>query len=68
MGRNAIDEDPAAGFGGVYVGEITEEKVKSAVEATDLCLMVCSNLFPFSPNRFLSKRFLFLSADRIVTE
>jgi TPP-dependent 2-oxoacid decarboxylase len=52
MGRNAIDEDPAAGFGGVYVGEITEEKVKSAVEATDLCLMVRSDFFRFSSDRF----------------
>ncbi|GAA5976402.1 hypothetical protein JCM5350_001679 [Sporobolomyces pararoseus] len=40
MGRNAIDEDPSQGFGGVYVGAITEENVKATVEATDLCLMI----------------------------
>lgn len=40
MGRNAIDEDPENGFGGVYVGEVTEESVKEAAEKTDLVIMV----------------------------
>ncbi|GAA6020346.1 hypothetical protein JCM11491_000321 [Sporobolomyces phaffii] len=55
MGRNAIDEDPAAGFGGVYVGEITEEKVKAVVESTDLCLMVGALKSDFNTGEFSYK-------------
>lgn len=40
MGRSAIDEDPANGFGGVYVGAVTDPKVKAIVEKTDLAFMV----------------------------
>lgn len=40
MGRMAIDEDPANGFGGVYVGEVTDPNVKETVEKADLALMV----------------------------
>lgn len=40
MGRMSIDEDPENGFGGVYVGEVTDPKVKETVEKTDLALMV----------------------------
>lgn len=40
MGRSAIDEDPANGFGGVYVGAVTDPKVKELVEKTDLAFMV----------------------------
>jgi len=40
MGRTAIDEDPANGFGGVYVGEISDPEVKEVVEKSDLVIMV----------------------------
>lgn len=40
MGRSAIDEDPNDGFGGVYVGGVTDPKVKELVEKTDLAFMV----------------------------
>ncbi|GAA5898576.1 alpha-keto acid decarboxylase family protein [Sporobolomyces salmoneus] len=55
MGRNAIDEDPANGFGGVYVGEITDEKVKAAVESTDLCLQVGGLKSDFNTGEFSYK-------------
>lgn len=40
MGRTAIDEDPENGFGGVYVGGVSDPKVKEVVEKTDLAVMV----------------------------
>jgi pyruvate decarboxylase len=40
MGRSAIDEDPNDGFGGVYVGGVTDPHVKELVEKTDLAFMV----------------------------
>ncbi|GAA5869231.1 hypothetical protein JCM16303_000400 [Sporobolomyces ruberrimus] len=55
MGRNAIDEDPNNGFGGVYVGEITDEKVKDVVESTDLCLMVGALKSDFNTGEFSYK-------------
>lgn len=51
MGRNAIDEDPENGFGGVYVGAVTEESVKVAAEKTDLVIMV---RFAFLASAFAS--------------
>lgn len=42
MGRTAIDEDPENGFGGVYVGGVSDPKVKEAVEKTDLAIMIGS--------------------------
>ncbi|GAA5938357.1 alpha-keto acid decarboxylase family protein [Sporobolomyces koalae] len=55
MGRNAIDEDPDSGFGGVYVGEIADEKVKAVVEATDLCIMVGALKSDFNTGEFSYK-------------
>ncbi|GAA5835602.1 hypothetical protein JCM5353_000904 [Sporobolomyces roseus] len=52
MGRNAIDEDPENGFGGVYVGAVTEESVKVAAEKTDLVIMVGSIASDFNSGEF----------------
>ncbi|KAJ8296115.1 putative pyruvate decarboxylase C3G9.11c [Rhodotorula toruloides] len=52
MGRTAIDEDPSNGFGGVYVGEVTDPKVKKVVEKTDLALMVASLKSDFNTGEF----------------
>ncbi|GAA6034394.1 hypothetical protein JCM8097_002702 [Rhodosporidiobolus ruineniae] len=52
MGRTAIDEDPENGFGGVYVGEVTDPKVKEVVEAADLVLMVGSLPSDFNTGEF----------------
>ncbi|GAA5911202.1 hypothetical protein JCM6882_006605 [Rhodosporidiobolus microsporus] len=42
MGRTAIDEDPENGFGGVYVGDVSDPKVKEVVEKADLVMLVGS--------------------------
>lgn len=55
MGRTAIDEDPANGFGGVYVGEISDAAVKEVVEKSDLVVMVRILLLDLRPEH-LSKR------------
>ncbi|GAA6014248.1 hypothetical protein JCM10207_006146 [Rhodosporidiobolus poonsookiae] len=52
MGRTAIDEDPANGFGGVYVGEVSDPKVKEVVEATDLAILVGSLKSDFNTGEF----------------
>ncbi|BGP14737.1 hypothetical protein JCM10213v2_002688 [Rhodosporidiobolus nylandii] len=52
MGRSAIDEDPENGFGGVYVGEVTDPKVKEVVEKTDLAIMVGSLKSDFNTGEF----------------
>ncbi|GAA5828344.1 hypothetical protein JCM11251_006207 [Rhodosporidiobolus azoricus] len=52
MGRTAIDEDPKNGFGGVYVGEVSDPKVKEAAEAADLVLMVGSLPSDFNTGEF----------------
>ncbi|BGP57327.1 hypothetical protein JCM8202_002704 [Rhodotorula sphaerocarpa] len=52
MGRSAIDEDPANGFGGVYVGAVTDPKVKAIVEKTDLAFMVGSLKSDFNTGEF----------------
>ncbi|KAK4331767.1 Pyruvate decarboxylase isozyme 1, partial [Rhodotorula toruloides] len=52
MGRTAIDEDPSNGFGGVYVGEVTDPKVKEVVEKTDLAVMVGSLKSDFNTGEF----------------
>lgn len=55
MGKGALDEDPAFGFGGVYVGDITEPSVKAAVEAADLVLLVGSLKSDFNTGEFSYK-------------
>ncbi|GAA5949959.1 hypothetical protein JCM21900_005538 [Sporobolomyces salmonicolor] len=55
MGRTAIDEDMANGFGGVYVGEVTDENVKKVVEKTDLVLMVGGLPSDFNTGEFSYK-------------
>ncbi|TNY24555.1 thiamine diphosphate-binding protein [Rhodotorula diobovata] len=52
MGRTAIDEDPANGFGGVYVGEISDAAVKEVVEKSDLVVMVGSLKSDFNTGEF----------------
>ncbi|GAA5822122.1 hypothetical protein JCM10212_005920 [Sporobolomyces blumeae] len=52
MGRNAIDEDSANGFGGVYVGDVTDDAVKAQVEQTDLCIQVGGLKSDFNTGEF----------------
>ncbi|GAA6058075.1 hypothetical protein JCM3770_002249 [Rhodotorula araucariae] len=52
MGRTAIDEDPENGFGGVYIGELTDSKVKEVVEKADLVVMVGSLKSDFNTGEF----------------
>ncbi|GAA5934900.1 hypothetical protein JCM3775_001672 [Rhodotorula graminis] len=52
MGRTAIDEDPENGFGGVYVGEISDPEVKEVVEKSDLVIMVGSLKSDFNTGEF----------------
>ncbi|GAA5966031.1 hypothetical protein JCM8115_004804 [Rhodotorula mucilaginosa] len=52
MGRSAIDEDPNDGFGGVYVGGVTDPHVKELVEKTDLAFMVGSLKSDFNTGEF----------------
>lgn len=40
MGKSALPEDSAQGFGGVYVGELTDPDVKSSFESADLVLAI----------------------------
>ncbi|GAA5861427.1 hypothetical protein JCM8547_006125 [Rhodosporidiobolus lusitaniae] len=52
MGRTAIDEDPSNGFGGVYVGAVSDPKIKEVVEATDLAVMIGSLKSDFNTGEF----------------
>lgn len=40
MGRTILDEDPSTGFGGTYVAQLSDERIRGAVEKTDLAIMV----------------------------
>lgn len=40
MGRTIMDEDPSTGFGGTYIAQLCDEETRSAVEKTDLAIMV----------------------------
>ncbi|GAA6010356.1 hypothetical protein JCM10207_005189 [Rhodosporidiobolus poonsookiae] len=41
MGRAIdMDEDPATGYGGVYIAQLSDDKIREAVEKTDLAIMV----------------------------
>ncbi|GAA5853386.1 hypothetical protein JCM8547_002436 [Rhodosporidiobolus lusitaniae] len=40
MGRTAIDEDPAAGFGGTYIAQLSDEATREAVEKSDLVFQI----------------------------
>ncbi|KAK4698838.1 hypothetical protein P7C70_g7434, partial [Phenoliferia sp. Uapishka_3] len=52
MGKGALDEDFVKGFGGVYIGDITNEDVKASVEATDLAILVGSLKSDFNTGEF----------------
>lgn len=53
MGKGGLDEDWSKGFGGVYIGEITDEGVKNAVEAADFVLLVGSLKSDFNTGKSL---------------
>ncbi|KAM0754818.1 pyruvate decarboxylase [Meredithblackwellia eburnea MCA 4105] len=55
MGKGALDEDPARGFGGVYIGDITDDEVKTAVESADLTILVGSLKSDFNTGEFSYK-------------
>ncbi|BGP38108.1 hypothetical protein JCM10449v2_002035 [Rhodotorula kratochvilovae] len=40
MGRTVMDEDSSNGFGGVYIAQLSDDKIRDAVEKTDLAIMV----------------------------
>ncbi|GAA6000098.1 alpha-keto acid decarboxylase family protein [Rhodotorula paludigena] len=52
LGRAALDEVQENGYGGVYVGEITDPKVKEVVEKSDLVMMVGSLKSDFNTGEF----------------
>lgn len=48
MGKGGLPEDYERGFGGVYVGAITNPDVKEAVESADLTILVGGLLSDFN--------------------
>jgi TPP-dependent 2-oxoacid decarboxylase len=52
MGKGALEEDFAKGFGGIYVGEITDPEVKASFEAADLTILVGSLKSDFNSGEF----------------
>lgn len=52
MGKGVLHEDPEKGFGGVYVGAISDPDVKEAVESSDLTILVGSLKADFNTGEF----------------
>ncbi|KAI5481627.1 pyruvate decarboxylase [Pseudohyphozyma bogoriensis] len=55
MGKGSLPEEASNGFGGVYVGEISDPDVKKAVEAADLTILVGSLKSDFNTGEFSYK-------------
>lgn len=56
LGKGALAEDFTKGFGGVYIGDLTNPDVKSAVEAADLTILVGSLPSDFNTGEFTAQR------------
>ena len=56
LGKGALPEDFSKGFGGVYIGDLTNPDVKEAVEAADLTILVGSLPSDFNTGEFTAKR------------
>ncbi|KAK4050117.1 hypothetical protein OIV83_003688 [Microbotryomycetes sp. JL201] len=52
MGKGTLDEDAKRGFGGVFVGEVSDPEVKKAVESTDLMISVGTLASDFNSGEF----------------
>ncbi|KAM0788188.1 hypothetical protein ACM66B_001347 [Microbotryomycetes sp. NB124-2] len=52
MGKGTLDEDAKKGFGGVYVGDVSDPEVKKAVESTDLMISVGTLASDFNSGEF----------------
>lgn len=55
MGKSVLYEDPSKGFGGIYVGDVSDPEVKEAVEATDLMIVVGGLRSDFNSGEFSYK-------------
>lgn len=56
LGKGALPEDPAKGFGGVYIGDLTDKDVKDAFESADLVINVGSLPSDFNTGEFTAQR------------
>ncbi|KAK4058260.1 hypothetical protein OIO90_000417 [Microbotryomycetes sp. JL221] len=52
MGKGTLDEDSSKGFGGVYVGDVSDPQVKKAVESTDLMISIGTLASDFNSGEF----------------
>lgn len=72
MGKGVMHEDTAHGFGGVYVGAISDPEVKKAVEAADLTIMVGAIKSDFNTGEFSyefdTKKLIELHSDHTVVQ
>jgi len=72
MGKGVMHEDPSHGFGGVYVGAISDPDVKKAVEAADLTILVGAIKSDFNTGEFSyafdTKKLIELHSDHTVVQ
>jgi pyruvate decarboxylase len=62
MGKGGLAEDPKKGFGGIYMGSISHDDVKTCFEKADLAILIGSIQSDFNTGEFSYT----LKADRMI--